>query len=334
MQPCMDFSTANTEPFYIFHRFHESVNRLVKVISGALALTQRTVNGPNGKKILSDIIKAAGEPWSGSHHYDPEQELTTSTTFIAEMGIVRVDSAMEDFLISTDAEVSRCIARSSKGRKQRDQVPIPKEAVDERDNLLLMKLCKGCGWDITAYDAFIEIFLFFHQVRNCIVHRNGRITSAVAESIANQDFMEKWALVSTPRRTKPMALPAIVKDRLTLLPRHVVLFSSVCHKLASVLNELLRDFATEEGLLYMAVYHSLLLDMHVEWGPSARSAEAVINWALTYRYYVKEVTTSKTIAALKAADLWDKCQERYEALAPKQKGSSHATSAPTARTPR
>lgn len=314
----MDISKANTEPFYIFHKFHESLNRLTKAIAGSLVFTQRAIGGGSvGKKMLSALIEGAGEPWRGTNHYAPERELTSATMFFAEMGVVRVASAMEDFVISADAEVSRWTARRSEGKEQRKPLPVTNESDDQAANLLLVKLCKGCGWDLTSYEAFVAVYLFFQRVRNCIVHRNGRITSELARTLEDEEFIKKWKKVSTPRGTQPVPLPAVVDGRLSLLPRHVILFSSVCRKLASAVNGFLLDYVGEDGLLYMAVHHSLLIDAPVEWVQSAKSPEGVINWTLANRFHIKEITAGKTITLLKAAGLWDRCRERYEILAPK-----------------
>ncbi|EDY21067.1 hypothetical protein CfE428DRAFT_1360 [Chthoniobacter flavus Ellin428] len=316
----MDISKANTEPFYAFHRFHESLNRLVKTIAGSLAFTERSVGtGHVGSKLLSALIEGAGEPWGGLNHYDPQKELADATLFFVEMAIVRVDSAMEDFLVSTDAEMSRWVAHRSHGKEQRKATTVVNEAADDYSTLPLVKLWNACGWKSKPTEELVAVYQFFHRARNCIAHRNGRMTGELAKSLSDPDFAKKWKKVNTPRGTPSMPLPNISGDRVILRPRDVILYSGVCRKLAAEVSSLLLNDMGEKGLLYMAAYHSLLTDSPTPWGNSARGPEAVVNWALTHRLHARDVSASKTIASLKSAGLWERCRDRYRLLAPKLK---------------
>ncbi len=56
----MDISSANCEPFVHFHRFHESLNQVLKVTSTGLECLQNKVN--LGEKIDATLHRGDGKP--------------------------------------------------------------------------------------------------------------------------------------------------------------------------------------------------------------------------------------------------------------------------------
>jgi hypothetical protein len=117
----MDISKANTEPFFLLHCFHEGFNRNMRIAVGALGV----VAGMKPKKAAKKVLKlpTLGDPW-GDHTLwkDVVKEIPGTKRFLSQVGIVRVFSAFEDFVIGARAEFDRnAHLRGSQGSKSASQ---------------------------------------------------------------------------------------------------------------------------------------------------------------------------------------------------------------------
>jgi hypothetical protein len=310
----MNIQSANTEPFYVFHRFAEALNRRVKCITAAIKFTKMAVGqGKAATKIMSALIEATGEPWGNLNHYDPNEELLAAGPFLAEMALVRADSAFEDFLESVQAEIHRLEA--FKG--EQTQPWTPPEAGDEETELSALrpsKLYDRHGWDWQPLKDELAVYQWFHWTRNSIVHRNGRLTASAIKTFAGADFQATWKKLTTARKKPPMTLPPFSGEYVELRPRDVVFFTSICRRIAAHLNEQLRAMLGEDGLYLMAAHHSLLREKPVDDHIRRRSPDVVVNHYLANRVRARSFPTSATPQILRRLKVWDRCRQRYEEL--------------------
>jgi hypothetical protein len=296
----MDTREASTEPFCRFHFFHEQFNRSTKVAFGALEALKQ------GDAPLT-VLTTGDEPW-GEHTKwrDPAREARDGIKFLSAMGIVRVMSAFEDFLITVEAEHSRTAFL-------RPAVAPPSDGADtEEAESLLTKVTRRLGWSTEPVVFATPLYDYFTVARNCIVHRSNRASPALIDLAESEVLGASHA--AWPRRegTRLPKLPTINLGRdIPFQPRHAILASSVCYAIAKYLNRQLVDAIGESGLIYMAAHYSLLSDERVEL-KAKKSAEVVVRHMVVDRYRMKDVSVSDAVNALKQMDKWKACRLAYQ----------------------
>jgi hypothetical protein len=303
----VNIDDANTEPFYRFHRFNEEFNRNVRLTVGALGVvSEMGINNAAALKLLE--LPTDGEPWGDLTKWKSvTNAVPAAKRFISQIGTVRVISAFEDLLTSSKAEYDRR-SESNDGQKA-------KAAGDEESrNVSLSALYHQLGWDKRGIEPLMPLFDYFVLVRNSIVHRSGRASAALSVAAQKTELAtctKRWHR-STGKRLPSLPTINTGKD-VALLPRHAVLASEVCYRIALDVNVRLRAFLAEEGLVYMAAYHCLLSKDPI--ATNARSsAEAVINVALTGRYRVRLEDRHEAVTFLKSMGEWKACLEAFQQL--------------------
>jgi hypothetical protein len=310
----VDISTANTEPFYRFYRFHEELNRHLKIITGGLGLVLREATSARETKIQ---LPTQGEPWGKHTEWRNVGPLVgPAKAFVSQLGVVRVLSAVEDFLIGIEAEHSRCIHIS--GITVNSKTPANTQTAED-ESVKLKKTYKRLNWKIDEVENLLPLLEYFSLLRNCIVHRSGRATTQLATHATSKELSEAIVAFSEATKKSPQAelklpstLPAITSGALIpLLPRHAVLASAVCHSIALDANRQLRDILGPGGLAYMAAHHGLLAKDRV--GKShANSPQAVVNYLLTNRYHIAISSKEECADILRSKGQWQSCLKAFK----------------------
>lgn len=298
----MDISKANTEPFFLLHRFNEEFNRNMKIAVGALGVVARTKQKKAAKKTLK--LPTLGEPWGNQTLWkDIVKEIPGTKRFLSQIGIVRVFSAFEDFLIGAKAEFDRnAHLRGLEGSGNASQdLPV---------------LYSELGWNDQAIEQFTPLFNYFVVLRNCIAHQSGRANATLVELDAGEDLKKCLWGWKSKRNKKPSPLPNVaIGKEIPILPRHAVLAAEVCYRIALDVNEKLRESLGIEGLVYMAAYHALLSEDRIQ-THGRKFPESLINYVLTDRYRV-DIDKREVIGVLKSIGKWDEYRHAFERLFPK-----------------
>lgn len=310
----MNIQGANTEPFYLFRRFHENLGSNIKLAYGALQAISQNEGAKlpdKGSRLI--VLPTGGEPWGSNTHWrDVKRRVPLVRRLLSQMGLVLVASAFEDFLINVISEHSRYAGFCGK-----ETVAKGPSAGDTLRNLYT-----SLRWDIKPIEYLLPLFDYFILARNCIVHRSGRASKAFVEHLESTllgDCIEAWP--SKPGKRLPQ-LPQVREGRdIPLFPRHAILFSEVCHRAAVEINSLLSGFLGVEGTVYMAAYHGLLADDHVQTN-ARRSPEQIINFILTDRCHVPVPDKYEVIQILKGLNKWKQCLTKYNKLYPNEKQRS------------
>lgn len=300
----MDVTTANTEPYYQFHRFSEEFNRNVRISVAGLAYVrrqQRTASGPV-------TLPSDGEPFGKNQWNNPGKEVPAAKGFVAEMGVVRMMTILEDFCVGVQAEHSRWSALQEK------PVPQQPQSDDDVEGISPKALYKQLGWSISGLQEVLPLYEYFSKLRNCIVHQSGRANAELYRYAAGarlKSCVESW---SGPRKRKLPALPAAnLGDYVPLLPRHAILACEVSRRIAIDTNARLLNYLGDEGIVYMAAYHSLLSKRPVTTN-AGKSAQAMLNTILTGRYRVKLAETTEAVQALSGVSKWKPYLRKFERL--------------------
>lgn len=140
-------------------------------------------------------------------------------------------SAFEDFLINVISEHNRHTDLCGK----RTAVETPVREIEGVDSL--RSLYTSLRWDINPIEYLLPLHKYFNLARNCIVHRSGRASKALvvyAESRLLTNCIETW--LSKRGKTLPK-LPQLQEGcEIPFLPRHSILFSEVCQRVATAQN--------------------------------------------------------------------------------------------------
>jgi hypothetical protein len=309
----MNIQGANTEPFYRFLRTHEDLGTNIKLAYGALyAISQDEKATASGAESTLIALPTGGEPWGKNTRWrSVKARIPKVRKLIAEMGLVLAASAFEDFLTNVHSEHSRF---SDFARKQKSTESPSEEPNEDRERL--RSLFNSLQWDISPIQYLLPLYDYFVVTRNCVVHRSGRASAALAEKAESNllaQCIKTWP--SKPGKTIPK-LPEIRVDHdIPLLPRHVILFSEVCQRIALHTNSRLLDFLGVQGLVYSAAYHALLAENRIQ-TIARRSPEQVINLVLSERCQVQLSDKFEVIGILKGIDLWNECRRKYNKLFP------------------
>jgi hypothetical protein len=102
----MQLEKANTEPYYRFHRFHESLSLNMRISIAGLAELQALATANKSIGALT-VLKNDGEPWSSNGFRDPDKAIGSSKSFIAQLAVVSAVTAIEDFCTQVKSEHDR-----------------------------------------------------------------------------------------------------------------------------------------------------------------------------------------------------------------------------------
>jgi hypothetical protein len=105
----MDFSRANSEPFYCLRRRHEELNRNIKVAFGALELLRVGALSASKLPDKATHLPTGDEPWGKTTRWRniSARNVPHSAKFLSQLGIISVKSTFEDFLVGIEAEHTR-----------------------------------------------------------------------------------------------------------------------------------------------------------------------------------------------------------------------------------
>ena len=305
----MDLSIANSEPFVLFHDFLEEFDRNIKVTYGALALTGQLL--PNSTSSAGNALvrlPTGDEPWGTETKWRSlDTVVKNSKLFVAQIGLMRIFSAFDDFLSGIRAEYDRF----EKITAQRDSVT---SHGGEGDDIGLRQLCSFIKLPISSLEAILPVFDYFVVVRNCLAHRSGRASYALASRSSSSELrvaLERWPV--RRGRTLPELPQTVQGKQIPLLARHAIFAGVVCRKLAKLINDHLIAQIGDKGIAFMAAHHFLLAEEPIVNAPR-RDAEAVVNQILSGRYRVHKIGQHQTIRILKELNRWEQCQVRFRQL--------------------
>jgi len=307
----MNIKGANTEAYYRFLRAHEDLGTNIKLAYGALhAISRDEKPLTSGRSTNLIFLPTGGEPWGKNTRWrSVKTRIPNVRKLISEMGLVLAASAFEDFLTNVHSEHARFSDFT-----RVEQFPQPASDGENEDRERLRALFSALQWDITRIEYMLPLYDYFIIARNCVVHRSGRASPALvekAESSVLAECVKKWP--SRPGRTIPQ-LPLVQEGHeISLLPRHVILFSEVCQRIALEMDGRLLEFLGVKGLVYLAAHHGLLSENRIH-TDAKRSPERVINLMLTERCQVQLADEFEVIAILKEMNLWTECRTTYQRL--------------------
>ena len=294
----MILDNAISEPFVKILNFHNDFNRNIKSSVGALEFWKsKTGDAPTSKVTLPTGV----EPWGPATHWSNPIAVAEKTgAFIAELGIVRAASALEDYITGADAELNRS-----------NPNPV---AVDAETSI--KRLIVRLGIDPKTLVSLSAVTEFFDIARNCIVHRSGRANQELVDLAGDNAF--QTALAGLPKRKgkwRP-SVPSMKKgDPVVWQPRHAIMASDVFFKIAREIDRSVVASLKEAGMVRMAA-HWCFFDGTTARCSAKRDAQTMVRSLLADRYCAEDVSQAETITHLKSIGKWEACLKAYTARFP------------------
>ena len=302
----MNCSKANIEPFCVYYKAHESLNNLVKIASASLDLLKPLTERPDGLDQLNKVVQRTTEPWGPIWHNNVGVLREDAVAYLAGLAVVHSLSAFEHFLTFAKAECDRWNAVNGRpavnGTWRNDD-----------GDITLSQLYAMFGWSRAPIEPYEALFRFIQECRNCMVHRDGRASQglcATAESVSLRECLANWPF---SRENKHLPdLPNIVGgDQIVFAPKHAILSSATCYRIVEEVNsQIVRDLS-DDGMVYMAAFHSLIDVQHPARLPNHRSPEKAVMQFLQSRYRVSDVDQEQVIASLRKLNVWEKVRKRH-----------------------
>ena len=297
---------AQVVSFHHFRRFHEQLNRTLKLCVCSLSHADHSIppSGADSREFWEQFIARPGEPWGVRQRWPRwSVELDQASVFLAEMAIVRVDSAFDHFLTSLQAEHERHLPGTISAVVSDNDTPRP------------LRICERRGMSTEPIREFVLIWKLFEHARNCIAHRNGQMTHGVIEMLGQADVraaVENWP---TRRGAPKPTLPLIENGRIKLRPRDALVYSDACYKIASHLNDETLKLLSDDELIWMAAHTALFAEapLIVE-PPVSKSLTAAIKNALGARLNAQALTIRNVAQSLKDQGRWAACLKRFAEL--------------------
>lgn len=298
----MKLTKANSEPYRRLHDFHVSLNDTLKILTACVRYTFDDLR--NGTSELGALITKADAAWKYPPLWKSADKFESDViSRVGAIGIVNVSSAADDFVEGVDAEISRWKDHFAL------QWPIAKVENEDRFSALALSHCA----DSSVTDRNTAVMQYFSFLRNCIVHRNGRASKALADFSSSELLME--ALAQFERRPAEKIPSFNYNDEIRIGPSQAIFYSHVVRETGQEINKKLIEVLGERGVLKMAVHHTFFartLPPTHAW----KSPEAMIKTMLQGRYLVQDFDTAQVIEKLQGLGLWADCVKQHQALTP------------------
>jgi hypothetical protein len=312
----VDIVYANTEALLRYHRFHERLNRSIKVQVIGLRLLADTIEQGQPFQNIRDTLASHNEFIGAMPDWTDPAGLVRSARFdIGRAGVVRAFSAFDLFLDEISAAVDRWRAfrqlPSITGR-----TADKKRSADGGDEDRLDKMCRWLGAKLHTISFMWPVYKYFRLSRDCIVHRDGRASAALAEQSLASDIqvaIGQW-VSKTGEQLPPDILRLSKGDNIDFTSRHAIAASSILRLAALDLNRRVIQELGKSGFVYLTAYEGFLASEPLFDRQRGGTMLRALNWLLADRYRARDVRELETARTLRALGLTKRCSKAFEDL--------------------
>lgn len=261
----MDSSNAQMPAFLRFHRFHEDLNRRLKVgVIGLGVLADSLASKAHNFNSIKDLCYSRGDLWGGMPDWtDPQGVIEDAKNDLGAAGVLRAFSAFDVFLEQLGGEIQAYTERNKRTRQPApgtaSKVQAEAEEDDEDPKIRLTRFYSRYGWDQQGILDFVPLYTYFRQMRNCLAHADGEVKPALAAVSTSADVAA--AERSWNRRYRGKSAPAsrtqIVGKTLDVRHRDAILASSVLRDIADDLNRKAVSLLNADGLIYLVAHRAI-----------------------------------------------------------------------------
>jgi hypothetical protein len=261
----MDSSNAQMPAFLRFHRFHEDLNRRLKIgVIGLGVLADSLASKAHNFDSIKDLCYSRGDLWGGMPDWtDPQATIEEAKNDLGAAGVLRAFSAFDVFLEQLGGEIQVYTERNKRTRPSTpgttSEAQVAVEADDEDPKIKLSRFYSRYRWDQQAILDVLPLYTYFRLMRNCLAHADGQVKPALAEASTSAEVAA--AELSWKRRYRGKSEPAsrtqIGGKKLDIRHRDAILASSVLRDIADDLNRKAVSLLNGDGLVYLAAHRAI-----------------------------------------------------------------------------
>jgi len=322
----MDVSNSVTEALNRYHFWREEFHTLIAAAAAGQTLLGSVVSVPNGAEVLGALVDSVGEPWpKGKRFPEPKTTVDTASSVLWGLLIVQALSAFDEYTVSALEDLLEFDA-ASRGQTpfEHDHKDMFAVAPPRRSGCcpaVAGTYCfrDGLGSRIEDFDkdldlrlasSLIEVlplFHYFRRVRNRIVHSNSWAGEGLEDYSKSDELRKAVATWDNTYCQRPSPrLPAIHSDqRLSFLPRHVIMVSTICYEFAKAIDRAFVQRLGEDGIVRMALYYSLVAPEHPTRSATHKRPEAPLGNFLYARFGAVDFSRDSLLARLRELGLWE-----------------------------
>lgn len=294
----IDITASRLQPFQAFHSFHERINVHIKVAHSANLLLVRHAGVPNSQNELADLITSCHPSWNAPPVRNLSIDLQrTQDAGVSAFAVVSIFSAFDDFLIGTEAELSR-----ASGNLQAIK-PVRVELVSDGDEEKVdrvFRLYASMGWDSREIDGLQPLLRYFRLCRNCIAHRDGRASKSLAAQSKDDSLRIALAILQDGEERGIMTFNS--NEAIHVSPILAIMCSHILRLIAIDANARLVEALGLDGVLKSVVFYAVQLNNELGAKPRKRP-EAIVNALLT-KSRVRLGSRDESIAEMKRIGIW------------------------------
>lgn len=315
----MKFTEARLESALKFHRFHEELNRVMKVNVISLALFKQQLDSGLSVNEIKQKVYETQELWGGMPAWtDPYQQIESARHDLGNNGVVRVFSAFDVFMDSLEAELESWNTFIHKSHKQSIQNIVShvaqSESVEDFDKFFRMLDRKG--WKLDNEQSIKAVYAYYRLSRNCIAHRNG-VASKALEGAANDDAMshiiEGWQKL-TGNKTAPPIQKIKLGELIKFTHRDAIFASSITRQMALNINEIAFAEIGEEGLVYLTAKKYIIKNHLPNDFLRFENVSRAIAVMMNQKGQVSNVTQHDIKPILQKLGIFDECKKQFKKM--------------------
>jgi hypothetical protein len=307
----MDISEAYSEPLARFLAFHDDFNIQFKAAVTALAYFS-----DEGRNV--EFLNQMEKRWRDGHNWTKANTILRQAGEDAcRMGIVRIHSAFEDYVVGAEAEHTRWRDFSSNGgsdRRGSKSRQRQTEAKIDDDAKYAQRMCARTGLSATELETCEPVLRYFRAVRNCVAHRTARVSSELEEA-STSPLLAK--LIKTWPKRKGAKPPPIAVYRvgksIAVHPKAAILYLDAVRRCCNAIDRSLVGFLGPAGLAYCAAHHLFFDENRETLEVAYRKPNRGMNHVLTSRYNVI-APRNRPMEELQRLGVWEKCRRRHARL--------------------
>jgi hypothetical protein len=313
----MNISTANTESMLRFHRFHERLNRSIKVQAIGLGLLAEEIDAGITAAALKQRMYSRQALWGGMPDWSgASEDVELAIRDIGQGGVLRAFSAFDLFLAQLEGELSSwrdfsgaSAPVASTGDNEEDF-----DGDDEKDDLdRVERVYRRLGVSRGRVSDLWAVYRYFRRARNCIAHREGIASRTLVQAFETPELkptLHRWTA-----RTGEMTSPALVAvrfgDPIEFTHRQSIAASSVLRLLALDLGKLMISHLGEPGFVYLVARRVFLDDPPLPETATKSSMVKAFNTAMADRYRVRGYREEEGLRTLRQLGLTKACSARF-----------------------
>ncbi|MEW7850520.1 hypothetical protein AB2N08_17660 [Massilia aurea] len=295
----IDISGARLQPFQAFHSFHERINIHIKVAHSAALLLVRHAGEPILQNQLGELITASHPSWNAP----PVRNLTIDVqraqdSAISAFALMAIFSAFDDFLIGTEAEVSRGLGSNRPKDEELDDADGTEEDEEKVDRVF--RFYASMNWSSAGISNLQPLLRYFRLCRNCIAHRNSRASKALATLSTHSEL--STALASLQEGPDRGLMTFEVNENIHIPPTLAIMSSHILRLIATDMNERLVAMLGLDGILKSVAHQAIRLNDELGGKPRSRP-EAIVNAFLT-KCRIRLGSRDDSIAEMKRLGIW------------------------------